>query len=174
MKSTYFRFAIFTLPMIHLVYPQGFDNYSVKFLLGLTVVPSLLVEVSHGKMKNDRKKRHLCRPRLFPSCKRSLPFLTVDAFISLPADVLWDLFLFVTHSFLMRTNKNKPHMTSAGRLCHHWYPPSFGEQGWRSVESTGLPPRVQIPALTPSSRPPTSSPPPPPTSITWNLSTSSM
>ena len=82
-KSTYHRFAIFTLPMIHLVYPPKFsitNDYSVQFL-GITVIPSLLVEVSHGKMKNDRKKKDLCRPRLFPFRKRSLPFLTVDAII---------------------------------------------------------------------------------------------
>ena len=42
--------------------------------------------------------------------------------LSLPADVLWGLFLFVTHKFLpvgrneCVTNKNKPHRTTAGRL----------------------------------------------------------
>ena len=60
--------------------PKIFHHYSVQFL-GITVIPSLLVEVSHGKMKNDRKKKDLCRPRLFPFRKRSLPFLTVDAII---------------------------------------------------------------------------------------------
>ena len=43
--------------------------------------------------------------------------------ISLPTDVLWGLFLFVTHSFRSVgrnecvTNKNKPHRTSAGRVA---------------------------------------------------------
>ena len=44
-------------PWYTLVSPKIFHHYSFQFLLCITVVPSLLVEVSHGKMKNDRRER---------------------------------------------------------------------------------------------------------------------
>ena len=66
-------------------------------------------------MDNMTFASHRHPPRDTRNVRKELFDLLLIA--SLLADVLWGLFLSVTHSFLV-TNKNKPHRTSAGRLTH--------------------------------------------------------